>query len=240
MPRKRSPTPELARKRGRIACTSCRQAKVKCNFTSIPCARCARLGIDCSVDPGYKRINKRDKVHELEDNVQELRSLIEKQKSNEHDDNETAQLHFSGIEGENSLAGPAKGNTTRSNSANQINDEVVPTSRIRIHVDGDETYSLGAVSLNRSEVESLFSLFFKKYHVSLPILDPARSPKTYHELYSPLFWAIISIALRDRSQDNGNLKLLIPMLGTHLWSEVGSGKKNTVGGRCNAEISLAC
>lgn len=75
----RSPSPtHEPRKRGRIACVACRQAKVRCDLVVAPCSRCTKMQLDCSVDPGFKRTNKRDKFNELEDNVQRLQSIVEK------------------------------------------------------------------------------------------------------------------------------------------------------------------
>lgn len=81
MSHSRSPSPHdnTSRKRGRIACRACRQAKVRCNLEHIPCARCEKLKLDCTIDPEYKRTNKRDKVDELENHVQKLQSLIARQ-----------------------------------------------------------------------------------------------------------------------------------------------------------------
>lgn len=225
MPRKRSATPDQARKRGRIACTSCRQAKVKCNFSEIPCSRCARLNIECSVNPEYKRTNKRDKVHELEDNVQALRSLIEKQQGTDNGDAVSAKTNVQSsddhqLNGASSLTLPSP-----------VGDEILPTSRIWVNENGSETRALGGVSLSSAKIESLFSLYFEKYHQHMPILDPARSPSVYYELSTPLFWTVVSVTLRSYRQENDTLEQLVPVLCTHLWSELGSSKKNLVGGK---------
>ncbi|KAI3336443.1 hypothetical protein HD806DRAFT_473681 [Xylariaceae sp. AK1471] len=44
------------------ACTSCRDAKVRCNPSSNsdqPCQRCAKLHLTCVVDKSHKRISRR-------------------------------------------------------------------------------------------------------------------------------------------------------------------------------------
>ena len=68
-----------SRKRGRIACSQCRQAKIRCGLEQIPCSRCERLGLDCSINPSYRRVSKKDKVKELEQQVQNLHEFIEHQ-----------------------------------------------------------------------------------------------------------------------------------------------------------------
>ncbi len=65
------------RKRARVACSQCRQAKIRCVLEEIPCSRCARLGLGCSVNPSFRRTNKRDEVNELQQQVQNLQDIIE-------------------------------------------------------------------------------------------------------------------------------------------------------------------
>ena len=82
MPRSRSASPfstpsqHDSRKRGRIACSHCRQAKIRCGLNQLPCPRCERLGLECSVNPLYRRVNRRDKVKELEQQVQHMHDFI--------------------------------------------------------------------------------------------------------------------------------------------------------------------
>jgi hypothetical protein len=46
-------------KRKRIACTLCRESKVRCVGPSDRCARCERLGVGCRTDKAFRRSNKR-------------------------------------------------------------------------------------------------------------------------------------------------------------------------------------
>ena len=48
-------------KRARVACKTCRQAKVRCSLDPIPCPRCKRLRLNCTVDPQYRRTNSTTK-----------------------------------------------------------------------------------------------------------------------------------------------------------------------------------
>ncbi|KAL1857995.1 Regulatory protein leu3 [Paecilomyces lecythidis] len=58
-------------KRTRIACKPCRQNKIRCGMRSPPCARCARLEIECIVEPHFRRSNQRDRVRQSENHAQE-------------------------------------------------------------------------------------------------------------------------------------------------------------------------
>lgn len=74
MPRLREPG---HRQRARIACRTCRQSKLRCGLVeNPPCPRCSKLGLDCVVDPQYQRIQNRDKIEELEDQLGHLREQL--------------------------------------------------------------------------------------------------------------------------------------------------------------------
>jgi len=62
----------------RVACTRCRQSKLRCDSSSdiSPCVRCVRLGLTCERDTSYKRVNKRSKIDDLEKQVEHLRSVM--------------------------------------------------------------------------------------------------------------------------------------------------------------------
>lgn len=68
-----------SRKRARIACCECRQAKIRCGLESVPCPRCRKIGLECTVDPSYRRANRHDKVRELQQQLEELQNSTERQ-----------------------------------------------------------------------------------------------------------------------------------------------------------------
>lgn len=45
-------------------------------FERDPCSRCDRLKIDCTKDSGYKRVSKRSKVDELEQELHQLKTIL--------------------------------------------------------------------------------------------------------------------------------------------------------------------
>ncbi|KAI5868091.1 hypothetical protein GGS23DRAFT_602015 [Durotheca rogersii] len=69
-------TASFGRIKRNTACTSCRDAKVRCNPGRDPaqpfCQRCAKLGLTCVVDRTHKRVSRKSKLDEL---VQEIRSI---------------------------------------------------------------------------------------------------------------------------------------------------------------------
>ena len=66
-------------RRTRIACKPCRQNKIRCGMRTPPCARCSRLGISCTLDPGFRRVSRGERVQQLESDVEKLRGLLNKQ-----------------------------------------------------------------------------------------------------------------------------------------------------------------
>lgn len=235
----RSPSPQHEpRKRGRIACIACRQAKVKCDFVSIPCTRCAKLQIDCSVDPGFKRTNKRDKVNELEDNVQRLRNLVERQQS--HDPNlvNASPSNIVASQDVNQNSSPITVAQHFSPSSHKSPDgQNFASQRAWSGPDVAKIRTLGEVTLSFDEADKLFAVYFEKFHQYFPILNPNMTATECFASSTPLFWVIISIALRTWKQ-RSTLENLIPALCTHLWTEVGSSSKNVVGGRRNQKRSI--
>lgn len=60
----------------RVACTQCRQSKLRCDSATTPCSRCERLGLTCEKDARYKRVSKKSKIDDLEKQVQHLRTVM--------------------------------------------------------------------------------------------------------------------------------------------------------------------
>lgn len=67
---------QVARKRARVACSQCRQAKIRCDFKQTPCPRCTRLRLNCIVDRSYRRTNRGDEVKKLQQQVENLQNVI--------------------------------------------------------------------------------------------------------------------------------------------------------------------
>ncbi|ODQ68397.1 hypothetical protein NADFUDRAFT_49041 [Nadsonia fulvescens var. elongata DSM 6958] len=64
----------------KVACVECRQQKVKCDATGeYPCNRCQKRGLQCSLNPDFKRVYKRARLAEVEKQVKDLKSVLEAQ-----------------------------------------------------------------------------------------------------------------------------------------------------------------
>lgn len=195
------------------------------------------MQLECSVDPGFKRTNKRDKFNELEDNVQRLQSIVEKHQAegqngspvrsitNNHGENGTS----SGSPPLDSQPSPPLSHSVPEISVSRVPRPVTSTST-------STSRSLGDVTLSLSEIEKLFNIYFNKYHAILPILDPEKSHTQYYEQSTMLFWTMLSIAMRTYEQDATLLTRLTPTLSTHLWSGIGACVRS-IGGPDGSDIT---
>lgn len=234
----RSPSPQHEpRKRGRIACISCRQAKVRCDLVSAPCSRCNKLQLECAVDPGFKRTNKRDKFDELEDNVQRLQRIVERQRADGQNElgfksrnrHESEDATSNGSPGFSTQLSPSARNSLTENASMRQ-----PRQITTVH--DSRSRSLGDITVSFSEIENLFSIYFEQYHHFLPILDPDKTHAQYHEVSPLLFWTVLSIAMRTYQPDASLLQKLTPVLSVRLWTDIGSCGK-LIGGMSGVDIS---
>lgn len=194
------------------------------------------MQLDCSVDPGFKRTNKRDKFNELEDNVQRLQSIVEKQqadgqngtiiKSPTINPSEDTASHGSSAPGRQ--LSPPGNHIVQEGTISRPLGQVLSTS-------GPSSYSLGDVTVLTPAIEQLFNIYFEKYHPILPILDSEQNYAQYYEQSTMLFWTILSIGMRTQQQYATMLASLTPVLTAHLWSEVGSSVKG-IGGPTGGDL----
>jgi transcriptional regulatory protein LEU3 len=67
------------RLRRNVACINCRNSKVRCKTSSVlgrPCQRCDRLGTSCVVDKAHRRVTKRSKLEQLEQELQSIKEAV--------------------------------------------------------------------------------------------------------------------------------------------------------------------
>ncbi|KAH8692801.1 hypothetical protein BGW36DRAFT_301684 [Talaromyces proteolyticus] len=188
---------------------------------SPPCARCLRLNIPCTVEPCYRRVNRRDRVQQLEAQVQELKDILNREKpetaANSTHSVDTASFHHSDV---------------RSTDLNAMDESIIvsraePPAEQEIpseeHQKPESTdYTLGSVRLSVMQVEQLVHIFFEKYHPMLPFLEESRTPAEYYRASRLLFWSIIAVSARNFSTDPSLLMKLTPALSELLWKTITS------------------
>ncbi|KFY65259.1 hypothetical protein V496_02717 [Pseudogymnoascus sp. VKM F-4515 (FW-2607)] len=86
--------------------------------------------------------------------------------------------------------------------------------------EGTTARVIEGVEVGSSQIDSLFRLYFARFHPFLPLLDPARSPDQYYEISPLLFWAIITIAARRHRDYPRLLETLAGPVSNLLWKTV--------------------
>ncbi|KAH8691623.1 hypothetical protein BGW36DRAFT_304893 [Talaromyces proteolyticus] len=230
--RQRTGTSEATGQRSRrIACRNCRQAKMRCELSAggpVPCHRCRRLDRECKVDTEYKRINRQEKLEELEEEIRQLRSSI---KTTTSSDSRTVENNPP-VNGMLSSQFP----TMLSPGVSVLSNEILPavpaisfeespgssSRRLSQFPGSSSSRSIGHIRLESSQIDAYFHLFFEKYFPHLPFLDPFVSPDEYY-LRSPLlFWMIVYVSSRRVPDEPGLGVSLIPPVKKLLWESISS------------------
>ncbi|GKZ58544.1 hypothetical protein AnigIFM49718_004369 [Aspergillus niger] len=212
----RTPSPSV--KRGKKACTECRQQKAKCDAYLNPtqaCSRCSKLNIQCIISDPFRREHKRKRLSELEQETDELRRRLRYAQPDPSRPSPIAMLTAAAEMGVNSAAveGDLAFHTQSHTPPVEDSQHVLPSpglgpplpgpgmiSGVRAP-DATEPRSLNNIYLTGSEIDELFQIFFQQYAPFLPILDPETTPNVYYTHSPFLFWSIVGIASRTYSKN---------------------------------------
>ncbi|KAI5779390.1 hypothetical protein EDC01DRAFT_755801 [Geopyxis carbonaria] len=192
MPPSRSPTPTK-----RVACTNCRQAKLRCDGShTATCIRCARLNLSCEKNTGYRRVSKRSKIDELEKQVQVLQqNVAAAQRTPTHSAAPILSWREK-VEPVPPMLAPEPEHIDMDVAEGEAEREVAAaedTGRLPALL----ARTLDATSMSPPEIDALFTMsasFFAENHPYLPVLSPTESPDSIHAASPLLFWTILSIA----------------------------------------------
>ncbi|KAJ5887189.1 hypothetical protein N7504_011236 [Penicillium tannophilum] len=199
-------------KKGKKACTECRQQKAKCDVylnPDEPCTRCRKVNAECIISDPFKREHKRRRLSDLQRESEELRrKLRESQPADPHpspialltaaaelgsrSDPHVASLpassHVSPDSYPTQLLAPGSLGSATPAPAYDSNDATLPRS-------------LNGVELTSAEIDDLFQLYFRHYAQFFPILDPHTRPNAFYAQCPFLFWSIIGVSCRVYPQN---------------------------------------
>lgn len=227
------------------ACNECRQQKLKCNVQQDPfksCDRCQKQKIICRIDANFKRVGKRKKNAEMEQENNTLHDQLANK------DAEIAMLRQQLMSGEGSQQGLARGSqlltvpqngdlqypVPRRKSAvremTEVGDAVGSMLELRnLGSPGPSNravYNLGNFSIDAARVTELFAIFFALYHPYLPLMNQNRGPSFFHQECPLLFWVIMATAMRKHPRHTGYLSALDDPLRKMLWSTISDVKQH--------------
>ncbi|OJZ85566.1 hypothetical protein ASPFODRAFT_135390 [Aspergillus luchuensis CBS 106.47] len=243
MPPQRAPQSPFPRHRSkRIACRQCRQSKLRCEVSTggaIPCSRCRRLGYECRLDVAYQRVNGRERLEELEKEVQHLRSSVSTHPP------AAAPQSLQGIlltpsesyhaDASSIIVQEPSGSRVDLVASQMPHLPVEPTTPVHSlpsqppsqpsplltdTTSPTSSRSLELVHLHGFQVNALFNIFFTHYHPYVPLLDPTISPNQYYARSAVLFWSIILLASRRYTEEPGLFVSLTAPVKKLLWDTI--------------------
>ncbi|KAL4800350.1 hypothetical protein BDV19DRAFT_174420 [Aspergillus venezuelensis] len=128
-------------KRGKKACTECRQQKARCDAYRTqphPCSRCEKLGLECVLSEAFRREHKRQKYEQLEKETERLRRQLS---------THAATLHQHTQESPTSvLPSPVAGDGVMRNAVSSINSDENSALFTSASVSGSTSLSAPAVA----------------------------------------------------------------------------------------------
>ncbi|KAJ6134731.1 hypothetical protein N7523_001053 [Penicillium sp. IBT 18751x] len=194
-------------KKGKKACTECRQQKAKCDVylnPNQPCTRCRKVNATCVVSDPFKREHKRKRISDLERESEDLRRKL---RASQPADPHLSPIALLTAAAEMGVRTPASDTLSETQPPPSYPPQLLapmgPEHRIPGPVcDGDtKSRTLNGIQISAQEIDDLFQIFFRYYAPFLPILDPRTRPNTYYAQSPFLFWAIIGVACRAYSRN---------------------------------------
>ncbi|KAI0887469.1 uncharacterized protein GGS22DRAFT_157231 [Annulohypoxylon maeteangense] len=214
-----SPTiPQSSRIKRNTACTSCRDAKVRCNPSqnpAQPCQRCAKLRLSCVVDRTHKRVSRKSKLDELVQEIQSIKQSVTGQITASPNQapaytqqNETI-VPFKesapprlGVPSPVSISTGEVGGPTviASSNATVAPSSVIHTPETPVSIQTPAagpalSRALGSQPFSGEDIDHYFQKYFEYYHPYMPIVR-LRDPNKCYDSSPFLFWTIIYIASR--------------------------------------------
>ncbi|KAI1429272.1 hypothetical protein F5Y12DRAFT_475572 [Xylaria sp. FL1777] len=214
------PAPLPSRIKRNTACTSCRDAKVRCNPSSNldqPCQRCSKLHLTCVVDKTHKRISRRSKLDELVQEIQSIKESVGSASSKNlpppnaviTPSRESDQL---GIASPGGVSSRSRQYASGHMSTGAIEPSIVLNTPVTTVIQDTSSEpslprTLGSYPFSGEDIDYYFQKFFECYHPYMPVVRH-RDPNKCYESCPLLFWTIIYIGSRRYAKSSSLLTFL--------------------------------
>ncbi|KAJ5157887.1 uncharacterized protein N7482_008987 [Penicillium canariense] len=207
---------ETPLKKGKKACTECRQQKLKAKcdvyvHPDQPCTRCRKVQANCVISDPFKREHKRKRISELERESEDLRRKLRASQPADPDPHPSPIAPLTAAAELGVHSGPRSDSISASSHAplDSYSPRLLAPNGLTHTtpapaLEGDGTTkprNLNGVQVQAEEIDDLFQLFFRHYAHFLPILDPQTRPNTYYAQSPFLFWTVIGVACRSYSRN---------------------------------------
>ncbi|KAL1890318.1 hypothetical protein Sste5346_008320 [Sporothrix stenoceras] len=181
-------------KRCSMACTTCRQVKLRCDAAQrypSPCSRCEKRRKTCVFDSEFKRRPVRGALERLLEEKEQLKQIVD-------------SLGAGATVTTNAGTAPTTSHITPS----QTQSEASPV----VHtVDDTPGYDLDGVRLGFAVVDDLFEFYTSVFLPMLPILDiTSKSPAAVCADSELLFWTILITAAQNHPEHR--ISVFVPLV----------------------------
>lgn len=214
------------------ACVNCRDSKVKCNANpepNMPCMRCTKLQLPCVVDKTHKRVSRRSKLEELQQEVRNIREAVGKSATppalynrtlppiNARDGILSSSLPpMRPYDAPVMLPPVLTPSVTTTPTPKTLVSAISPTAgRVA------EPRALKTRAFSGEDISFYFERYFEHFHSYFPIVR-IRDPDKVYETSPILFWTIIVISARRFAKDDTVLPFLTDALTTEVWGYMGT------------------
>ncbi|KAI8959757.1 hypothetical protein F5Y11DRAFT_289247 [Daldinia sp. FL1419] len=226
------------------ACTSCRDAKVRCNPNqnpAQPCQRCAKLHLTCVVDKTHKRVSRKSKLDELVQEIQSIKQSVSGQSTSVP----SQAIVFSpqnevltplkesvpqriGVPSPISISADAEGRASTivatTNNATVTPSSVIhtPTSIPLLQGPAAEPVlprALGSQPFSGEDIDYYFQKYFEYYHPYMPVLRN-KDPNKCYDNSQFLFWTVIYVASRRYAKNSTIFPFMLESIKKDAYSAI--------------------
>ncbi|KAI2466575.1 hypothetical protein F4781DRAFT_348950 [Annulohypoxylon bovei var. microspora] len=241
-----SPTIASSRIKRNTACTSCRDAKVRCNPSqnpTQPCQRCAKLRLSCVVDRTHKRMSRKSKLDELVQEIQSIKQSVSGQVTVSPN-----QASASAYTQQNETIPPFKESAPPrlgvpspvSISTGELRAPTIITSSNATVAPSSVTHTpetpapaqipaaepalpraLGSQPFSGEDIDYYFQKYFECFHPYMPVVR-LKDPNKCYESSPFLFWTIIYVASRRYAKSPTLFPFLLDSIKKDAFSTINS------------------
>ncbi|KXJ87518.1 hypothetical protein Micbo1qcDRAFT_215945 [Microdochium bolleyi] len=215
------------------ACTSCRTSKVRCNpgrEPGTPCQRCAKLELECAVDPTFRRVTRRratpegiadtshttySQLDQLAREVQAIKQAVDTTTQLSPQTTTAASLCTSRLQSNRaSHASPSSITAIGTQSAysgpasphgRTVTDTPVPLGSVT----PSQPRALNSLPFTGGQIDRCFQDYFEHFHKHFPVVSD-QDPNKCYDTSPLLFWVVVLIAHRRLDKDTNHYQTVAP------------------------------
>ncbi|CAG9996558.1 unnamed protein product [Clonostachys byssicola] len=233
--------------RRNVACVNCRNSKVirycfatrrgctqvfadrrvvTSSVAGNPCQRCAKLEIPCVVDKSHKRVTRRSKLEQLEQELKSIKQAVNTKAGGGEGSipppSPVVNLYVSPTEprGDSIVVTSQETDTSPEKEATSVRVSDRP-----LKATPTKPRTIGAKVVDGVEIDHYFDRYLQHFHAFLPVLRK-KDPDECYEECPVLFWIVILTACRRYCLDEQLHSTLVESISKDIWALVSSPVMN--------------